>query len=153
MNGIHHQLTWFQRSGLLIYIQTCYQLCGSFKLSVKVQFIHNEGKSQRKHDRRMEQFSKMAPNKLWPGTWHFWKEMVLHVRLRVMSQRPFHSLARSCWVFLFCFRWSPGNFFFLHYENVNMISHSSCSKKDANCNVTTDHFSFVSRFSPENVCH
>ena len=42
-------------------------------------------------------------------------------------------------------------FFFPHYENVNMISHSSCSKKDANPNVTTDHFSVVSYFSSENV--
>ena len=42
-------------------------------------------------------------------------------------------------------------FFFPHYENVNMISHSNCSKKDANPNVTTDHFSVVSYFSSENV--
>ena len=159
MNGIHHQQTWFQRSGLLIYIQACYQLCGSFKFSVKVHFIHNDGKSQHKHDQRMEQFSKMAPNKMWPGTWQFWKKMVLHVRLRVMAQGPFHSLARCTQLlvsvnnicFPSLFSMIAREFFFPHYENVNMISHSSCSKKDANPNVTTDHFSVVSYFSSENV--
>lgn len=103
----------------------------------------------------MEQFSKMAPNKIWPGTWQFWKKMVLYVRPRVMSQGPFHSLARSCWFKLTIFSFfvfdDRQGIFFPHYENVNMISHSSCSKKDANPNVTTDHFSVVSCFSSENV--
>ena len=81
--------------------------------------------------------------------------MVLDVRLHVMSQGPFHSLARSCWFQLTIFSFfvfdDRQGIFFSDYENVNMISHSSCSKKDANPNVTTDHFSVVSCFSSENV--
>lgn len=157
MNSIHLQPTWFRQTELLIYIQACYQLCGSFKFSVKVHFIHNEGKSQHKHDLRVEQFSKRAPSKMWAGTWHFWKERTT-CKTTCDVPESVHPLASSCWFQLtICFHslfsMIPREIFFPHYENVNMISHSSCSKTDANRNATTDHFSFVSRFSSENVCH